>query len=128
MAKILCAAAERFGCRTHGVELDKGLVERAQERINDMPDTCNGLVSVEHGDLLEVDYKEMPTCVTMYLLPQYYWKLYPLLESFLSSGARLVVFTWELRGDYWASKVVKHGSPVDNQPSWWMYSFEGSID
>uniref|UniRef100_A0A7S1A1K8 Methyltransferase domain-containing protein n=1 Tax=Noctiluca scintillans TaxID=2966 RepID=A0A7S1A1K8_NOCSC len=113
--KICRAAAERFGCRTMGVELDKAIVERALEKRNQMPERKH-LVDIRYGDVNTMEWNEMPTCVTMFLLPEFYPKIEALLERFISAGAQLLVLKWELPGGRWRERVTEK-----NDGRFWIY-------
>lgn len=113
--KICRAAAELFGCRALGVELDPKMVSRSQENIGQMPESCRSLVEIRQGDVLNMELAESPTCVTMFLMPQQYKKLETLLERLVDNGARLVVFGWRLKGRRWSERLAQQGS------EWFLY-------
>merc|ERR1712232_888830 len=51
---LICAlAAEKFGCRSIGVELDESMVKIAREKMSRLPASCQELVEIRQGDLLD---------------------------------------------------------------------------
>jgi SAM-dependent methyltransferase len=113
--RICLTAAECFGCRAFGVELDGAMVERSMQSVSELPASCRSLVKFRQADILDFALDEAPTGVTMYLLPEYYHKVEPVLEKLVQEGALVVVFIWELKGPHWDRRKVKEGS------GWWMY-------
>eukprot|EP00931_Biecheleriopsis_adriatica_P040951 TRINITY_DN23456_c0_g1_i1.p1 TRINITY_DN23456_c0_g1~~TRINITY_DN23456_c0_g1_i1.p1 ORF type:complete len:178 (-),score=31.67 TRINITY_DN23456_c0_g1_i1:44-577(-) len=118
--KICGVAAEKFGCRSIGVELDESMVEKARQKMGGLPSSCRDLVEIRQGDLLDMHLAEVPTCVTLYLMPDFYEKLEPLLEHYISTGAKLVVYAWALKGERWDRRLLQEGD------HWWLYQGEAA--
>jgi predicted O-methyltransferase YrrM len=92
--RIVVAAAERYGCRGLGYDIDPQRVEEARERI-----AAAGLadrVRVEQRDLFTVDLSGADI-VTLYLLPQLNAKLLPQLGA-LRPGARVISHDFAIAG------------------------------
>eukprot|EP00444_Apocalathium_aciculiferum_P048982 CAMPEP_0183513184 /NCGR_PEP_ID=MMETSP0371-20130417/12040_1 /TAXON_ID=268820 /ORGANISM="Peridinium aciculiferum, Strain PAER-2" /LENGTH=204 /DNA_ID=CAMNT_0025710379 /DNA_START=18 /DNA_END=629 /DNA_ORIENTATION=- len=113
--KICRAAAEQMGCRSIGVEIDEVMVQMALDKRGDMPEHLRKLVEIRLGDLVTMELEVQPTCATMYLMPEHYGTLEPLLERLASQGVKLIVYQWELRGDRWKQRLVAQGK------GWWLY-------
>ncbi len=85
--RIVIMAAERFGARGVGVEIDESLVEESRKAVQ-----AKGLaeeVRILHDDALNVDLSEADV-VTLYVSQQGMETLRPHLESHLRPGARVV--------------------------------------
>jgi len=85
--RIVIAAAERFGARGLGIELDGSLVEKSRE--NARRAKVADRVSFVQGDVLEADLSQA-TVVTVYLLPGLINRLQPRFLESLKPGARIV--------------------------------------
>jgi hypothetical protein len=93
--RIVVAAAQRFGARAVGVELDDRRFVIASARLRDL-----GLAPrarMVHGDLAAVDLRGA-TVVTLYQLPNVNEMLRPALEWQLSPGARIVTHDFPISG------------------------------
>jgi len=90
--RIVITAAQSFGARAIGVELDKGLVAQSRLRIGQLKLTS--LASVIEGDLFEQDYADADL-LTVYLLPVTNIRLSPVLEKKMKRGARVVCHDFE---------------------------------
>ncbi|MBI4441949.1 MAG: class I SAM-dependent methyltransferase [Acidobacteria bacterium] len=98
--RIVIMAAEKFGAKSVGVELDRLLAEDSQERAQ-----RRGLqdrVTIVQGDLYQTDLKPA-TVVTVYLLPDANEKLRPMLEKNLRSGTRVIAHDIRIPGWSWAT-------------------------
>jgi predicted RNA methylase len=104
--RIIITAAQRFGARSTGVELDPELHKRTTERIRELK--LQDRVKVIHGNLLDVDLSPA-NVVTLYLLTDSNTKLRPNLEKYLKPGSRVVSHDFQIIG--WtptrAEKVVR---------------------
>lgn len=92
--RILIRAAQRFGARGYGIDIDAKLVEEARETARK-----NGvahLVNFERRDMFTVDLSPA-TVVTLYLLPGMNEKLVPQLAK-LERGARIVAYQFPIPG------------------------------
>src|SRR5436190_18361989 len=88
-------AAQRFGARAIGIEIDDDLVRLSTARIAE-----GGLGSrarIIYGDFLGADLRAA-TIVTLYQLPAVNELLRPLLEAQLRPGARVVSLDFPVPG------------------------------
>jgi len=85
--RIIIEAAQKFGAKAVGVELDKGHYEECVRRIRES--NLDGRVNVIRGNLLNVDLRSADV-VTLYLLPISNEEVRPKLERELKNGARVV--------------------------------------
>ena len=93
--RIIITAAQKFGARATGVELDSDLFKKAQDRIHEMK--LDDRVKIIHGNLLEVDLSPA-NVVTLYLLTDSNTKLRPNLERYLKPGSRVVSHDFQVIG------------------------------
>jgi len=101
--RIIITAAQKFGARSTGVELDPELFKKTQARIQELK--LQDRVKIIHGNLLEVDLSPA-NVVTLYLLTDSNTKLKPNLEKYLKPGSRVVSHDFQVTG-WTASKVEK---------------------
>jgi SAM-dependent methyltransferase len=94
--RIVIRAAERFGCRGIGVDLDP--VRVAEARQNAREKKVEALTQFVVGDVFEFDFSKA-TVVTMYLLPSINLKLRPRLQAELAPGTRIVSHDFDM-GDW----------------------------
>jgi ubiquinone/menaquinone biosynthesis C-methylase UbiE len=90
--RIVISAAQKFGAKAIGVELDKALVEQSSERIRKLGLESNARII--QGDLFKQDYSSADL-ITVYLLPVTNTRLSPVLERMMKKGARLVCHDFE---------------------------------
>ena len=93
--RICITASARSGCRSVGCEIEEKLIEKfrfdvAQANLND-------LVTIIHGDLLEVDFSTA-TVIAVYLLPEAIELLRSKFVAALLRGARIICNTWGPKG------------------------------
>lgn len=93
--RIVIMAAQKFGAKAVGVELDDELYQKTSERVKNLK--LQDKVRIIHGNLLEVDLTPA-TVVTLYLLPDANEKVRPNLEKYLKKGARIVSHDFEIAG------------------------------
>jgi predicted RNA methylase len=93
--RIIITAAQKFGARSTGVELDPELHKRTTERIRELK--LQDRVKVIQGNLLEVDLSPA-NVVTLYLLTDSNTKLRPNLEKYLKPGSRVVSHDFQIMG------------------------------
>jgi SAM-dependent methyltransferase len=94
--RIVIAAAENYGARGVGIEIDPKLVDeatRSAERAG-----VAGRVTFIEGDMFEADISEA-TVVTLYLLEQINERLRPKLTKELRPGSRIVSHVFRM-GDW----------------------------
>jgi ubiquinone/menaquinone biosynthesis C-methylase UbiE len=100
--RIVVAAAQRFGARAVGVELDNNRFAFASARIRDFG--LEPRARMVHGDLLAIDLTPA-TVVTLYQFPSVNEMLRPAFERQLRSGARVVTLDFPVQG-WKASNVL----------------------
>ena len=100
--RIVVRAAQRFGCRGVGVDLNPERVREAKD--NARKNNVTQLTSFEVGDVFEFDFSPA-TVVTMYLLPSVNLKLRPRLQRELKPGTRIVSHDFNM-GD-WAPQATR---------------------
>jgi len=93
--RIVIAAAQKFGARGLGVDIDARLV--AQSRENARRAGVAERVTFEERDVLRTDIGRA-TVVTIYLLPFLIDKLQPKLLQELRPGARIVTHAFPMTG------------------------------
>jgi protein-L-isoaspartate O-methyltransferase len=103
--RIVIAAAQKFGARGVGIELDAALVARSRDnaRLAQVTDKVNFV----QGDVLVADISRA-SVVTVYLLPALMVKLQPRFIGELAPGTRIVSHAFTMTG--WApdrSETVK---------------------
>ena len=85
--RIVIAAAQEFGVRGVGIDIDPQRITEAEE--NARKAGVEKLVKFRNEDLFEADFKEA-TVVTLYLLERLNEKLKPKLLADLKPGTRIV--------------------------------------
>jgi ribosomal protein L11 methylase PrmA len=101
--RIVIAAAEKFGARGVGIDIDPERIQEAQE--NARKAGVSARVRFRNEDLFEADISEA-TVVTLYLLPWVNLKLRPKLWSELKPGTRIVSHSHDM-GDWKPEKEVE---------------------
>mgnify|MGYP006424408507 CR=1 FL=1 len=91
--RIVIAAAERYGARGVGVEIDSALVARARQNAEEAG--VADRVTFQQGDLFEIDLSPA-TAVTLYLLPSANLKLRPKLLRELAPGTPVVSHDFDM--------------------------------
>jgi len=107
--RIPIAAAQRYGIRAVGIEINPRMVEVA--RANVRRAGVEHLVEIREGDALEADIREA-SVVTLFLFRELNLRLRPKLQAQLKPGARVVSHRFDM-GD-WApdAQVTVHGNPL----------------
>jgi len=93
--RIVILAAQKFGARAVGVELNSDLYEESSERIRKLG--LQGRAQILHENMFEVNVRHA-TVVTLYLLTAVNERLRPMLERQLRSGARIVSHDFQVPG------------------------------
>jgi protein-L-isoaspartate O-methyltransferase len=93
--RIVIAAAQKFGARGLGIELDAKLVETSRE--NARAAGVADRVRFEQGDVLVADISQA-SVVTVYLLPGLIGKLQPRFVDELRPGTRIVSHAFSMAG------------------------------
>ena len=92
---IIIRAAQKFGARGVGIEIDADLVRKAQATAS--RHKVEHLTEFRLQDALSVDVSEA-TVVTLYMLPEFNAKLRPILDGQLRPGARVVSHDFPVEG------------------------------
>ncbi len=101
--RIPITAAQRYGARGVGVEIERRLV--AEAASNAAKAHVAGLVSFVHGDLFEADIRPA-TVIAMFLLPRMIDELLPKFKRDLRPGARIVSHGYDL-GPSWPPEQTR---------------------
>jgi SAM-dependent methyltransferase len=100
--RIVMLAAQKYGARGVGIEIDPKLVSIARQVAKE--GEAEDRVSFIHGDLFEADVSRA-TVVTIYLSPRVNAKLEPKLRKELRPGTRIVSHQFPL-GE-WPAEAMK---------------------
>jgi ubiquinone/menaquinone biosynthesis C-methylase UbiE len=93
--RICVAAAQRFGCKATGVEIEEDLIEQfkalvAKHRLDET-------VRIIHGDLLELDLSDA-TIIVLYLLSESIELIKPKLIEAINRGCIIICNTFTPKG------------------------------
>lgn len=99
--RIVITAAERFGARGVGIDIDPERIRESRENAEKA--MVGHLVSFVCGDATKADISEA-TVVTLYLLPESNALLRPKLEKELKPGTRVVSHNYVIPG--WEARQV----------------------
>jgi SAM-dependent methyltransferase len=99
--RIVLAAAQRFGARGVGIEIDPELVEKARAKARQLG--VDDRVTFRQGDLFETDLSEA-TVVMLYLWPDMNNRLRSKLKRELDPGDRVVSHSFDI--DEWAADTT----------------------
>jgi len=106
--RIVFRAAQKYGAKGVGVELDERLAKDSQNQARELK--LDKLVTIIQGDLLQTDLKPA-TVVTLYLLVSANEKLRPMLEKDLQPGTRVVAHDMRVPGwEPYREEAVPMGS------------------
>jgi SAM-dependent methyltransferase len=92
--RILIAAAQQYGARAIGFELDREVVQQA--RANVCEAGLQGQVAIQHADMFTLDLRPADV-IFLYLLTGMNQRLLPQLKH-LRPGARIISHDFELKG------------------------------
>jgi len=107
--RIVIAAAQRYGVRAVGIELDARRV--AEARANVVRAGLSGRIEIRHGDALEADLGAA-SVGTLFLFPEINARLAPKLRRELRPGTRIVSHRFGL-GDWPPEQRVRfQGHPL----------------
>jgi protein-L-isoaspartate O-methyltransferase len=93
--RIVIAAAQKFGARGLGIELDAALVEKSREHAKRLK--LEDRVRFVEGDVLRADLSGA-SVVTVYLLPALMVQLQPRFLDQLAPGTRIVSHSFTMAG------------------------------
>lgn len=99
--RILIAAAQRYGVRGVGIDIDPDRIQAANHQAELAG--VSHLIQFQQQDLYESDFHEA-TVVILYLLPHLNLKLRPALWAQLQPGSRILSHDFDM-GD-WAPNTV----------------------
>lgn len=94
--RLVITAAQRFGARGVGIEIEPDLVEQAT--VNAEAAGVADRVEFRQQDLFQTDFSNA-TVVTLYLLPEVNLQLRPLLFEQLQPGTRIISHSFDM-GDW----------------------------
>jgi SAM-dependent methyltransferase len=94
--RIVITAAQRYGVRGVGIDIDPQRIAEARENAEQV--SVTHLVTFREEDLFKADFSEA-TVVTLYLLPSLNLKLRPRLWKELKPGTRVVSHAFDM-GDW----------------------------
>ncbi|MBC8072265.1 MAG: class I SAM-dependent methyltransferase, partial [Deltaproteobacteria bacterium] len=113
--RLLVAAAEKYGARGRGFDLDPDRI--AEARANVEKAKVGHLVTIEQKNIFDVDLTPA-TVVTLYLLPELNVRLVPQLEK-LAPKSRIVSHDFDIEGydpdDIWKVIAKHHRPPARNR-------------
>lgn len=101
--RLLIRAAQRWGTRGVGIDIDPAMVNHAQRQV--AAANLSERITVRRENLYASDLRAA-TVVIVYLLPHLNMRLRPRLRSQLRSGARIVSHQFDM-GDWQPDTVVK---------------------
>jgi SAM-dependent methyltransferase len=107
--RILVLAAQKYGCRAVGYDIDPERVNASRENVE--RNHVENLVEIVQADIFTVDLHEA-TVLPLYLLPEMNRRLLPQLEA-LKPGSRLVLHNYDLEG-IMPDETVEMTSNEDN--------------
>jgi cyclopropane fatty-acyl-phospholipid synthase-like methyltransferase len=88
--RILYMAAEKFGCRGIGLELNPERIREAMDQAVKYKDTVGTRVEIRFGDALKVKDISDATVVVMYMFPEFMDLWYPIAKEKLKPGTRIL--------------------------------------
>ena len=106
--RIVIRAAQKYGAKGIGVELDERLAKDSQAQVRELK--LDNLVTIIQGDMLQTDLKPA-TVVTLYLLVSANERLRPMLEKDLQPGTRVIAHDMRVPGwESYREEAVPIGS------------------
>jgi cyclopropane fatty-acyl-phospholipid synthase-like methyltransferase len=93
--RIVLRAAQRFGAKSVGVEIEPALVKLASERASEMG--LAKLASFVQGDVFQTDVRPV-SVLALYLVTEMNERLRPILEKQLRPGTRIVAHDMPVPG------------------------------
>ena len=92
--RVLALAAQKYGCRGRGYEIDPERVQASIENVR--RNRVEKLVTIVQADIFTLDLSEA-TVVHLYLLPEMNIKLLPQLDK-MKPGTRVICHNYSLQG------------------------------
>ena len=121
--RIVITAAERYGARGVGIDIDPQRV--AESRANAELAGVTHLVEFIQQDALQVDVSDA-TVVTLYLLSSSNMKLRPILTSQLEPGARIVSHAFSM-GNWDADQIERFTDTRGNTRTLYLWMHDGTV-
>ena len=121
--RIVITAAERFGARGVGVDIDPQRI--AESNANAEKTGVQHLVRFIEQDALQVDVSAA-TVVTLYLLSSSNLQLRPILTRQLMPGARIVSHAFSM-GDWDADQVDRFSDARGNTRTLFLWRHDGTV-
>ena len=121
--RIVITAAQRFGARGVGVDIDPQRI--AEANANAEREGVQHLVTFIEQDAMTVDLSEA-TVVTLYLLSSSNLKLRPRLTAQLAPGARIVSHAFSM-GDWSADEVDRFSDLRGNTRTLFLWRHDGTL-
>jgi protein-L-isoaspartate O-methyltransferase len=121
--RIVIAAAQKFGAKGVGVDIDAGLVERA--RANAKAAGVENRVTFRVQDAMTVDVSEA-TVVTLYLLAASNVRLRPRLTERLVPGSRIVAHDYPI-GDWEPQIIDNFTDAAGRQRTLYLWTADGKV-
>ncbi len=121
--RIAIAAAQQFGTRSVGIDIDPERIRQANE--NAQRAGVSDLVEFRQQDLFESDFSEA-TVVILYLLPHLNLRLRPELFRQLKPGTRVVSHDFDM-GDWKPDRVMQIQTKEESTLYYWVIPGEESL-
>ena len=122
--RIPIAAAQKYGARGVGIEIDAKLVDEA--RANAKAAGVAHLVDFHLEDALTADISKA-TVVTLYVLASGNAKLRPVLTRQLKPGTRIVSHAFSMGAEWPADKVEHFTSARGDEVTLYLWNADGKI-
>ena len=122
--RVVIMAAQKFGARGVGIEIDPVLIARAQAAAKAAG--VSSLVTFRQQDAMTVDASDA-TVVTLYLLAASNARLRPLLTAKLASGARIVTHNYPLGGDWEPSTIDNFTDAAGMMRTLYLWIADGQV-
>lgn len=107
--RIVIAAAEKYGARGVGIDIDPGRIRESKDRAKKA--AVESLVEFRVQDATKADITPA-TVVTLYLLPESNEMLRPMLERQLRPGARIISHNYRIPG--WDDREIEATTLTDS--------------
>jgi cyclopropane fatty-acyl-phospholipid synthase-like methyltransferase len=120
--RIVVTAAQRFGIRAVGVDIDPKRIQEARE--NAQRAGVDDRVEFRLADLFECDFHNA-TVVTLYLLPHLNLRLLPKLLAQLKPGTRIFSYNFPIEGWKPKHEVQVESEEEDSTIYGWTIPHEG---
>ena len=118
--RIVIMAAQTFGARAVGFEIDPRLVHQSRARL--IKRKITELARIEEQDLMTADFSK-PDLITVYLLPASNDKIQPFLEEEVTPGARIVSHDFTFRGWTPDKEITVHDPNDEEIPTHKLYLY-----